>query len=491
MKIWLPVLLKQHKWIACLLAVTVGVNVYLIILVSDRPQMKSKLNKESWIDNSEVTVIIREFEHFSNLLQETSKSALPHACKVVIISDGFIYPPIKFSYSSKIRIISNTKYPEKQHHESLDKLINSEYTLILPDGAKVVAQVLKEATNILKKSDSVRIVAIPVNGYPSVCAHIQFQYKSWTVSYSKVNKICNSVVGKHAILTATKHLLHIRDPLKRPIEQAFYIQSSLHNYQVALLNSTFNTVGQLAENKNVHLKWKRKVTEFERIKALYKDFGVRLIKKLEGTEEWYGCKKTTSRCFGTIVNDMPDYLYSGRWTPPCCLHNLRITATHVLKLLESEGVRYWLEGGSLLGAARMGDIIPWDYDIDIGIYESDIKKSKALSLCKSGPYEDNEGFIWEKGREGKFYRVQFSLSNHLHVDIFPFYSKNGIMTKDTWFKNHRQDREFPEHYLQPRTKIKFIGIEAYAPNKVTDFLEYKFGKGVIEHLKYPDSSSVY
>lgn len=47
-------------------------------------------------------------------------------------------------------------------------------------------------------------------------------------------------------------------------------------------------------------------------------------------------------------------------------------------MLDEAGVRYWLEGGSLLGAMRHSDIIPWDYDVDIGIYEDDIARSKWL-----------------------------------------------------------------------------------------------------------------
>jgi fukutin-related protein len=60
------------------------------------------------------------------------------------------------------------------------------------------------------------------------------------------------------------------------------------------------------------------------------------------------------------------------------LEALRKTARHVFSVLDEAGVRYWLEGGSLLGAMRHSDIIPWDYDVDIGIYEDDIARSKWL-----------------------------------------------------------------------------------------------------------------
>lgn len=60
------------------------------------------------------------------------------------------------------------------------------------------------------------------------------------------------------------------------------------------------------------------------------------------------------------------------------------------------------------------------------------------------------------------------------------------MTKDTWFETHRQDREFPEAFLKPLTRVAFVGVFASAPNNVTKFLEYKFGKGVIENPQYPN-----
>lgn len=199
----------------------------------------------------------------------------------------------------------------------------------------------------------------------------------------------------------------------------------------------------------------------------------------------FGCSKETPRCFGTVVGDTPAYLYEGRWTPPCCLRALRETARYVVGVLEAAGVRYWLEGGSLLGAARHGDIIPWDYDVDLGIYLEDVGNCEQLRGAEGGSVVDERGFVWEKAIEGDFFRVQYSESNHLHVDLWPFYPRNGVMTKDTWL-DHRQDVEFPEHFLQPLVPLPFAGFVAQAPNNYRRFLELKFGPGVIENPEYPN-----
>lgn len=43
----------------------------------------------------------------------------------------------------------------------------------------------------------------------------------------------------------------------------------------------------------------------------------------------------------------------------------------VKKLMDETGVRWWIDSGTLLGMVREGDILPWDNDIDIGIWASD------------------------------------------------------------------------------------------------------------------------
>ncbi|KFO26278.1 Fukutin-related protein [Fukomys damarensis] len=115
----------------------------------------------------------------------------------------------------------------------------------------------------------------------------------------------------------------------------------------------------------------------------------------------------------------------------------------------------------------------------------DVGNCEQLRGAEAGSVVDERGFVWEKAVEGDFFRVQYSETNHLHVDLWPFYPRNGVMTKDTWL-DHRQDVEFPEHFLQPLVPLPFAGFVAQAPNNYRRFLELKFGPGVIENPEYPN-----
>ncbi|NWI39627.1 FKRP protein, partial [Picathartes gymnocephalus] len=237
-----------------------------------------------------------------------------------------------------------------------------------------------------------------------------------------------------------------------------------------------------------HQQWKAQTSQERQHRALMDTFGLKLEELPDGARRWHGCDKDTPRCFGTVHAGTPQYLAAGRWTPPCCLRALRETARHVLAELEASGARYWLEGGSLLGAVRLGDIIPWDYDVDVGLYRDDVPKCRWLRAVLSGgrPVEDPRGFFWEKAAEGDFFRVHFSRANRLHVDLWPFYPRpGGVMTKDTWL-GHRQDVEFPERFLVPLGSVEFVGVAAKAPNDPRAFLELKFGPGVVESPEYPN-----
>lgn len=63
-----------------------------------------------------------------------------------------------------------------------------------------------------------------------------------------------------------------------------------------------------------------------------------------------------------------------RQTQLMMLDLLEITA----KLFKENNIRFWLEGGTLLGAKRHGGFIPWDDDLDIDIDEKDYNRALRL-----------------------------------------------------------------------------------------------------------------
>ena len=449
------------------------------------------LIKSLGYDTPGLTIVIREFEFFDNRVADTVLHAhkmIPSA-DIVVVSDTVPYPPLNLPGYAKL-VVLTVPLERSQIISRVDMYIKRRHVLFMPDAHQIISQdaVQVMVNELANQAADVKMIAWPANALRDVkCKGLDVKLKKWTMTFFRTKGPCDALHGAFFLLIKRADLFKLAQPFARPMSEAFFIQTAIRGWKVVYRNDfTFRRSVKLYQDP--HYNWKHKSKEEARQLAVYKDFGIKLIQSEDGKEQWLGCTKETQRCFSTVLNDMPEYIFQGRWTPPCCLHNLRLTARHVFLILESNGVRYWLEGGSLLGAVRHGDIIPWDYDVDIGIYQDDIPKCMHLLKCDFQPFEDQDGFIWERATEGDFFRVQFSSTNRLHVDIFPFTSRNGTMTKKTWMKSHRQDTEFPEHYLEPLEKVDFVGVKAFVPNNYREFLEFKFGKGVIENPRYPDAS---
>lgn len=100
---------------------------------------------------------------------------------------------------------------------------------------------------------------------------------------------------------------------------------------------------------------------------------------------------------------------------------------------------YWLDSGTLLGAARHGGFIPWDDDTDVMMPLGDFEKMKRLMLKHNGIYGDvvfqcnetDSGFFasWMTLRDVNSEYIQASNFHNrrkyrgLQVDIFPCIDK--------------------------------------------------------------------
>lgn len=440
-----------------------------------------------------MTVLIREFEDFENYVPDVARTFLRQEPEmpIIVAADHLPYPPMALPNAPNVQVVLLKPSPDRPAHVFRpETYVRTEHIALVPDGVKVEsASQLERMLEEFKASQStVEMIAAPVHSTtPLRCLNLQVRLKEWTAEYTAAapsSKLCTALKGEAVLLLRTKDFFNLSAPLAKPLLTSVFIQTSLRGWVVRILDVSFSALHHPLLTSS-HNQWKADNLARANRLQLLRDFGIKRVVLEDGKEQWFGCGKETPRCFGTIHDDTPEYLYQNRWTPPCCLKALRETAKYVINVLETSGVRYWLEGGTLLGAARHHDIIPWDYDIDLGIYLEDIPNCELLRSAESGSIVDEKGFVWEKAIEGDFYRVQYSERNHLHVDLWPFYPKNGVMTKDTWM-DHRQDIEFPEHFLKPLVPIQFAGFLALAPNDYRGFLELKFGEGVIENPEYPN-----
>lgn len=68
-----------------------------------------------------------------------------------------------------------------------------------------------------------------------------------------------------------------------------------------------------------HNQWKVQQLQRDRQKVMFQDLELKKVVRETGLVEWFGCRRDTPRCFGSVIDDMPQYLWEGKWTPPCCL----------------------------------------------------------------------------------------------------------------------------------------------------------------------------
>ena len=127
------------------------------------------------------------------------------------------------------------------------------------------------------------------------------------------------------------------------------------------------------------------------------------------------------------------------------------------RVCEKHGLRYFLVGGSALGAIRHKGFIPWDDDIDVGMPRKDYDKFMELQSEFEGTpyfiqnYKTDPCYVYNYGklRDSSTTFIEYTYKNHrinhgVWVDIFPIdgFSKEmkprekfkGKLLRKVWFQ---------------------------------------------------------
>ena len=141
--------------------------------------------------------------------------------------------------------------------------------------------------------------------------------------------------------------------------------------------------------------------------------------------------------------------------------------SELIKILESISVNFFIDSGLLLGIYRDGDIIRWDWDIEISLLEDEFinKLDNVIDKVKEKKFIVHK--IDKKLNKLEIYRS-------LPYEIFSFTFKAWKYEKKNSSYVRREFR-IPEKFFLNKQKITFLDFELNCPGPIEEYLEFMYG----------------
>jgi len=167
--------------------------------------------------------------------------------------------------------------------------------------------------------------------------------------------------------------------------------------------------------------------------------------------------------------------------PACCTDKLIEMIFSISDLLAAHNVIYWLDFGTLLGAVRHQELIPWDPEADISFYLTD----ESMLTMLAEEILDAGYVVRRNPKIPDLLKVAYSEQNHNYVDLFAFRLQDGLLKTECDYDSARWD--FPVDYIQQLETVTLHGRNMLAPSPLHAFLsEHRYGPSYQIPLRFND-----
>ncbi len=165
-----------------------------------------------------------------------------------------------------------------------------------------------------------------------------------------------------------------------------------------------------------------------------------------------------------------------------------------IDILDKHNIVYHLEGGTLLGAVRDKDFLPWDHDVDISILQEDSDRffllSKQLkSLGFKVRVRRSINFKYGiKKNDIRIFKVKIfwqSVMQEFLNTLFFFKRRISPIALDIIVKTEFEKNIYweaggkimmvPGHHYASYEEIMFLGKQVKVPNDYKHYLHLKYG----------------